>query len=120
VPLQAEDYGAQGVRAIQDWVATVRATTNPDLRLLGYLITMFNTRLAIHKAYEQRLRAAYGSDVFTVMIPYAADFKEAIAARQTLAQYKPKGTSAKMVRALADELLRRVTDRSPIGTEEAA
>ena len=120
VPLQAEDYGAQGVRAIQDWVATVRAATNPHLRLLGYLITMFNTRLAIHKAYEQRLRAAYGSDVFTVMIPYAADFKEAIAARQTLAQYKPKGASAKTVRALADELLERLTDGAAEGTGEAA
>jgi chromosome partitioning protein len=108
VPLQAEDYGAQGVRAIQDWVATVRATMNPGLRLLGYLITMFNLRLAIHKAYEARLRAAYGRDVFATMVPYAADFKEAIAARQTITRYKPKGASAKVVRTLADELIARI------------
>jgi chromosome partitioning protein len=120
VPLQAEDYGAQGVRAIQDWAATIRATANPGLRLLGYLITMFNARLAIHKAYEQRLRAAYGPDVFTVMVPYAADFKEAIAARQTLAQYKPRGSSAKTVRALADELLDRLAGPVAAGAGEAA
>jgi chromosome partitioning protein len=108
VPLQAEDYGAQGVRAIQDWVATVRDTMNPGLRLAGYLITMFNPRLAIHKAYEARLRAAYGPDVFDVMVPYAADFKEAIAARQTITRYKPKGASAKSIKALAEELLARI------------
>jgi chromosome partitioning protein len=113
VPLQAEDYGAQGVRAIQDWVATVRAAMNPGLRLLGYLITMFNPRLAIHKAYEARLRAAYGSDVFATMVPYAADFKESIAARQTITRYKPKGASAKVIKALADELLGRL-DADPV------
>ncbi|MDB5348969.1 MAG: ATPase involved in chromosome partitioning [Planctomycetota bacterium] len=113
VPLQAEDYGSQGVRAIQDWIATVRATMNPGLHLAGYLITMFNPRLAIHKAYESRLRATYGSLVFSTMVPYAADFKEAIAARQTLAQYKPKGASAKVVRALAEELMGRLTPAQP-------
>ncbi len=113
VPLQAEDYGSQGVRAIQDWIATVRATMNPGLHLAGYLITMFNPRLAIHKAYETRLRATYGNLVFSTMVPYAADFKEAIAARKTLAQFKPKGASAKVVRALAEELLERLTPAKP-------
>ena len=66
------------------------------------------------------MRAAYGSDVFTVMIPYAADFKEAIAARQTLAQYKPKGAFGENGSALADELLERLTDGAAEGTGEAA
>jgi chromosome partitioning protein len=86
----------------------VLAGPNPSLGLLGYLITMYNSRLAIHKAYETRLRAAYGEDVFATMVPYAADFKEAIAARKTIAQYKPKGASAKVIRALADEVLARI------------
>jgi chromosome partitioning protein len=118
-PLQAEDYGAQGVRAIQDWVATVRATTNPGLAMAGYLITMFNSRLAIHKAYEARLRAAYGADVFATTVPYAADFKEAIAARQTITAYKPRGASAKAIRALADELLARVAGTVAPGNSDA-
>ncbi len=41
VPLQAEDYG-QGIVDVQDSVALVTAGPNPALRLLGYLITMFN------------------------------------------------------------------------------
>jgi chromosome partitioning protein len=108
VPLQAEDYGAQGVRAVRDWVATARQVVNPGLRLAGFLITMFNPRTAIHKAYEQRLRAAYGSDVFTTMVPYATDFKEAIAARKPIGLYKPKGASAKIIKALGDELEARL------------
>jgi chromosome partitioning protein len=108
VPLQAEDYGAQGILAIQEAVARVRAGYNPGLSLLGYLITMYNTRLAIHRAYEQMLRGTYGADVFATVIPYAADFKEAIAQRLTIAQYKPRGAAAKAVQALADEFLSRL------------
>jgi hypothetical protein len=57
---------------------------------------------------EQRLRSAYGDAVFATMVPYATDFKEAIAARQTIDRYKPKGASAKVLRALADELIGRI------------
>ena len=120
VPLQAEDYGAQGILAIQRAVTQVKAGYNPDLRLLGYLITMFNGRLAIHKAYEQMLRTTYGTDVFETMVPYAADFKEAIAQRQPIANYKPRGNAAKSIKALADELLARLTTHEATDTKGAA
>src|SRR3954454_3014878 len=70
VPLQAEDYGAQGIMDVQDSVALVTAGPNPELRLLGYLITMFNPRKTVHRMYEQRLRELYGADVFAAVIPH--------------------------------------------------
>ena len=71
---------------------------------------MYNPRLAIHKLYETLLREQYGPSVFETRVPYAADFKEAIAQRKPIAQYKPKGASAKAIKALADELLARLAD----------
>lgn len=120
VPLQAEDYGAQGLGPVQDSVDLVATGPNPRLRLLGFLLTMFNTRLAIHKLYDTMLRQQYGPLVFETRIPYAADYKEAIAQRKPIAQYKPRGASAKAVKALADELGRRLDDASCISTTEAA
>jgi chromosome partitioning protein len=108
VPLQAEDFGSQGVAAILDCVGAVQAGPNPRLRLAGYLLTMFNPRLGIHKAYETMLRQLYGEAVFSATVPLATDFKEAIARRTPIAQYKPKGASAKAIAALADELMTRV------------
>lgn len=108
VPLQPEDYGAQGLGPVQESVDLVAGGPNPRLRLLGFLLTMHNARLAIHKMYEALLRERYGPAVFETRVPYAADFKEAIARRQSIARYKPRGASAKAVRALADELLARL------------
>jgi chromosome partitioning protein len=121
VPLQAEDYDAQGLGPVQESVGLVTAGPNPALSLLGFVITMFNARLAIHKLYDGLLRDQYGVAVFEARIPYAADYKEAIAQRLPIAQYKPKGASAKAIKALADELFARLADSRGISsTQEAA
>lgn len=107
VPLQAEDFGSQGIASVLDSIEAVQAKANPGLRLLGYLLTMFNPRLAIHKAYEGTLRDLYGAQVFRTTIPLATDMKEAIALRRPVVAHKPKGASAKAIRALAEEIVER-------------
>ena len=108
VPLQAEDYGAQGIASVQAAVAAVQTHANPSLRLLGYLITMYDKRLGIHTMYEASLRQLYGNDVFTAPFPLAKDFKEAVAARLPISHYKGKSAAAKATAAVAAELLERI------------
>src|SRR5262249_8246210 len=47
VPLQAEDYGAQGLKAIRRFFARARAEANSGLAMVGYLVTMFNKALSV-------------------------------------------------------------------------
>ena len=47
VPLQAEDFGAQGIPRIQRAIDQALETSNPKLRLLGYLVTL-RQRLSLH------------------------------------------------------------------------
>ena len=115
VPLQPEDYGAQGIAEVQDSVSRVVAGPNPSLRLLGYLITMVQARRSIHQLYEDRLRTAYGSEVFTARVPEAAEYVEAVARRLPIAMHKPKGAPAKAIKALAEELLERIAGASCTG-----
>ena len=107
VPTQPEDYGAQGLRDVQESADLVRSLQNPPLRLLGYLLTRVG-RKAVHQIYEDTLRRQYGRDVFEAKVPDAVGYIEAIAARLPVAQHKPKGAPAKAIRALADELLSRI------------
>ena len=110
VPVQAEDYGAQGIVYIQRAFDAAMAYHNPQLRLAGYLVTMFNKTLGIHAAYNHQLRTLYGEQVFEATVPLAKDFKEAVAARQPVAYYKPRSAAAKAVKAVADELVARAAD----------
>lgn len=110
VPLQAEDYGALGVPKILDNVDRVKKVANPHLRVLGYLITMYNKGLTIHGTYEGDLRGLYGDLVFPTTIPLAKDYKEAIILRQTVDAYKPRSAAAKAFGAFALELLARLEE----------
>jgi chromosome partitioning protein len=66
------------------------------------------------------LREQYGPAVFETRVPYAADFKEAIAQRKPIAYYKPRGASAKAIQSLAAELLARLADAPCIETTQEA
>jgi chromosome partitioning protein len=110
VPLQAEDFGSQGLAPVQEAIETVRSDVNPRLELAGYLLTMFDKRLTVHASYEAMLRELYRHAVFQNVIPRAKDFVEAVAARQPVSEYKPKGAATKSVQAVVDELLKRCTE----------
>jgi chromosome partitioning protein len=120
VPLQAEDYGAQGLVAIRRSLARARSEANPSLALIGYLITMFNKSLGVHVTYESDLRQVYGEDVFSTVVPLAKDFKEAVILRQPVGMYKAKSAAAKVITALADELLARLDARVGAGQRRVA
>lgn len=107
VPLQPEDYGAQGIADVQESIARVQAGPNPNLRLLGYLITMKSARRTVHQIFEENLRTLYGDLVFAATVPQAPEFPEAIMKRLPIAAYKPRGAAARAIRTLADELLER-------------
>ena len=108
IPLQAEDFGAQGLGPVRAAIAAVQAGANPDIRLAGYLVTMFDRRLGIHLAYEAKLREMYGSDVLANVFPRAKDFVEAVSSRQPISHYRPKSAAAKATKAVAEELLGRL------------
>ncbi|MBV8557949.1 MAG: ParA family protein, partial [Planctomycetaceae bacterium] len=97
----------------------VRATDNPSLATIGFLITMNHARKTLHRQYEETLRTVYGSAVFATTIPNSIDFPEAIANRKPISEYKPKGAAAKAMRALADELLERLAT-TPCNTQGEA
>jgi chromosome partitioning protein len=121
VPLQPEDFGAQGIVDVQESIARVAAGPNPSLRLLGLLINMANVRAAVHQGFERLLRQEHGSAVFQTVVPNSVDFKEAIVHRKPVSLYKPRGAAAKVIKALSEEIALRLADASASSsTGEAA
>jgi len=120
VPLQPEDFGAQGIADVQESIDRVVAGPNPGLKLLGFLVTMSNPRLSVHKGFEQPLRTHYGDAVFATTVPISTDYKEAIVQRTPVAQYKPKGAATKVMKALGEEIFARLAAADARAAGEAA
>jgi chromosome partitioning protein len=104
VPLQAEDFGAQGMVAVNRAISQVQGQRGGVPVVLGYLLTMFDKRLGVHQAYAANLRGAYGDLVFATTVPYAKDFKESVAARTPISHFKKSGVARKAIEDLADEV----------------
>lgn len=107
-PLQAEDYGAQGIRFVNEAVATIRASTNPRLMLLGYLRSLFQKRAAVHLAYSEALAVSFPGLLFDNYIPYATQYREAIIQRTPINFYKPKVEAAKAIERIVAEIDQRI------------
>jgi chromosome partitioning protein len=106
-PLQCEDYGAQGLIHVLQFVEFARKHGNPRLHLLGFLLTMVS-RLSIHKAYEREIRKLYGEEVFTATVPYLTAFKEAISYGLPVTEYEPASVAARAIHEVADEVSTRI------------
>lgn len=115
VPVVPEDYGAQGLPLVWRAVEAVRATVNPDLRILGLVVTMYQARRSLHGVYLDILRQQYGDQVFTATLPVAAEVPEATMLRKPVLIHKPRGAATKAFLAFAEEVELRVATEASQG-----
>jgi chromosome partitioning protein len=113
IPTQSELFGLHGLSPVTAAINAVRADSNPELAIVGYLVTMHDRRLGIHQSHDAILRESLGGAVFESRIPRAKDFIEAVAARQPVTHYNPKGHAAEAIRTVVAELLGRVGLSAP-------
>lgn len=103
VPLQPEDFGSQGMTEVNRAISRA-----PNVSILGYLLTFYNCKLAIHQVYHERLVEIYHDRVFKTVIPNLTDFKEAVARHRPVCHYKRSSPANRSMIDLADELTLRL------------
>jgi len=119
IPVQPEDYGAQGLPQVTRSIELVRRVANPRLAILGLVISIFSARRTLHQIYAETLRQQYGDLVFAATLPDAAEIPEATMLRKPIAYHKPKGAASKALAALADELEARLDAAATTAGEPA-
>ena len=107
VPVPPEDFGAQGLRVVHQAIDQA-SKLNPVLSLTGHLVTRYDGRLAVHRAYEQKLRTLYLDTVFDAVVPEASAFKVALTCRKPVSHYMPGSKAAKVMAQVADEMMARI------------
>ncbi|HEY5852704.1 MAG TPA: AAA family ATPase [Aldersonia sp.] len=103
IPLQCETLAHRGVGQLLRTVREVQQITNPDLRLLGALPTLYDARTTHSRDVLADVSDRYALPVLAPPIPRTVRFAEASASGATvLAGRKNKGAQA--YRALAEQL----------------
>ena len=111
VPIQAAYYALEGTDDLLDTIERIRARPNPDLQLLGVLVTMFDKRTNLARDTHQHIQRVFGDKVFKTVIGRNVRLEESPAYQETIFTYAPDSSGAIEYQKLAKEVLERVQAR---------
>jgi chromosome partitioning protein len=107
VPLQSEFFALEGLSQLMLTVREVRQGPNPDLRIEGVLLTMYDGRNNLSQQVENDARQTLGDLVFRIVIPRNVRVSEAPSYALPVLSYDPASKGSEAYRLLARELLLR-------------
>jgi chromosome partitioning protein len=105
VPIQCEYYALEGVTELFDTLGRLRQELNPDLKIEGLLLTMFDERTNLSTAVAKDLRDFYGEQVLNTVIPRNVRLAEAPSFGKPIILYDNRSRGAESYAQLAKEIL---------------
>lgn len=107
VPLQCEFLAMEGLTDLMKNIERVKKTFNPNLKLQGIVLTMFDKRNNLSFMVEKDVRAYFGDLVYQTVIPRNVRISEAPSHGKPIMIYDFKSTGAQSYISLAKEVLTR-------------
>jgi chromosome partitioning protein len=121
VPIQAAYFAIEGTDDLLETYGRIRARPNPDLKVLGVVITLYDRRTNISRDTHEQIRAVFGDALFRTRISKNVRLEESPAYKETIFTYAPKSPGAEEYKKLAQEVLQRVEeDRVARHSQDAA
>jgi chromosome partitioning protein len=108
VPMQCEYYALEGLSALLGTITKVRQALNPNLRIEGVVLTMFDARNRLSHEIAREVANHLPADVFQAVIPRNVRLSESPSHGLSVLEYDPKSAGAEAYRGLATELLARI------------
>ena len=108
IPVQSHFLASEGIPDVLDMVRSVQRHFNPDLKIAGILLTMYQSRPQLCKSVQQSVREVYGDDlhVFDRPIEYTIRIAECPMIGKSILDYEPGNPASESYRNLASEVLR--------------
>ena len=109
VPIQASYYSLEGTDDLLETLERIRARPNPELQLLGVIVTLYDKRTNLARDIYKQVREVFGDKVFKTVIGKNVRLEESPAYKETIFSFAPDSTGAAEYAQLAGEVIQRVT-----------
>lgn len=119
VPVDSNYFAMLGITDLLAEIEEIRQGTNPDLEVLGYLLTM-RDHTNITEEVLEGLISGFGTQVFNATIRRSVKIKEAAALGKTIFQHSPECAAALDYLKLAEEVITTLNLGKSDGTAEAS
>lgn len=104
IPVQAEYFALEGLSQLLHTVKRVKASLNPDIDLLGVLLTMYDKRTVLARQVEEEVKKHFPGKVFETIVPRNVRLAEAPSFGKSIFGYDRLGKGANAYKNLAKEV----------------
>jgi chromosome partitioning protein len=108
IPIQASYFALEGTDDLLETIDKIKIRANPQLQILGALITMYDKRTLLAKDILEQIQSVFGLKVFNTIITKSVRLEESPAYRESIFSFAPKSTGAYEYYRLSEEVLSRV------------
>lgn len=105
IPIQCEFYALEGVSQLMSTVELVRKNLNPDLKIRGVILSMFDGRTNLSIQVVEEVKKYFKDKVFATIIPRNVRLAEAPSYGLPIVEYDPKSKGAEAYEEFAKEFL---------------
>ncbi|HEY3442366.1 MAG TPA: AAA family ATPase [Paludibaculum sp.] len=105
VPIQCEFFALEGISQLLDTIDRMKASLQPNLRLEGVLLTMFDDRTNLARQVATDLRSFFQEEIFETVIPRSIRLAEAPSFGKPILSYDVRSRGAESYIKLAKEIL---------------
>lgn len=113
VPLQCEFFALEGLAHLTRSIDSIRRAYNPQLELLGILLTMYDRRNNLTEMVAADVRSFFGGKVLDTVIPRNVRLTEAPSHGLPIALYDARSVGAVAYESLTTELIGLMPTRIP-------
>jgi len=107
IPIQSSYFALEGTDDLLETIEKVRARPNPNLRILGVLITMHDKRTALAKDIRTQIQKVFGGKVFRTVITKSVRLEESPAYKESIFTFAPDSSGATEYYSLCEEVIDR-------------
>ncbi|MFQ5768039.1 MAG: ParA family protein [Acidobacteriota bacterium] len=107
IPIQSSYYALEGTDDLLETIDKIRQRPNPDLQILGVLITLHDRRTILGRDIKRRIREVFKEKVFDTSISKNVRLEESPAYKQSIFTFAPSSTGAMEYYKLSEEVITR-------------
>lgn len=107
IPIQCEYYALEGLSQLLRNVELVSSNLNPELKITGVVLTMYDGRTKLSREVAEQVRDYFGDVAFSTVIPRSVRLSEAPSYGEPIEAFDPMSRGAIAYRQLGREFLER-------------
>jgi chromosome partitioning protein len=108
VPVQSSYFALEGTDDLLETVEKVRSRPNPDLKLLGAVITLHDKRTTLARDVQKAMSEVFGDRLFKTTISKSIRLEESPAHKESVFTFAPQSSGAYEYYRLCEEVIERV------------